>query len=312
MMMAVKGKGGSLPDYSAYRGVYIEDVDGYLYTESEWDGTKTPNGIAVLTDNCRFVIALEDAYSSYCDWGGYGTKVGSITTITSESEAIQDYDGEAQTTTIINALKGTNDGYVDGAPAAEYCRAYTFPNGKKGYLGAAGEWQAALDNKAAIESALAKCGGESMSYYYWTSTQYSSNSSWYLGWDLEYLNLNLKDDDSYVRAFAPLKSDRWQTEGGGKIVNVIHATFTPYNSDPLDDWIRMDIYLDYPSATPFKVLLNEHLYLPVTYNFETGITSEYVKSSYIWEEPESVKIIVNGVAYDTYEDDTYIYRIVIE
>ena len=24
-----------LPDYSDYRGVYIEDVDGYLYTESE-------------------------------------------------------------------------------------------------------------------------------------------------------------------------------------------------------------------------------------------------------------------------------------
>ena len=192
------------PPSELLRGVFIQDIDGNLYTENEWDGSKTPNGIAVLTDNCRFVIALENAHSSSCRWGGYGTTVSGITTTKYESEAQQDYDGEAQTTTIINVLKGTNDEYAGGAPAAEYCRAYTFPDGSTGYLGAAGEWQAALDNKSAIESALSKCGGESLSNYCWTSTQYSSSSSWYMNWGGEDLNYYGKYNYYYVRAFAAI------------------------------------------------------------------------------------------------------------
>jgi hypothetical protein len=77
-----------------------------------------------------------------------------------------DYDGEVQTTVILSEL-GNNS---SAAPAAYYCRAFTFPNGKKGYLGAAGEWWAAFNNKVAIESALSKCGGSAAKYYYWTST----------------------------------------------------------------------------------------------------------------------------------------------
>lgn len=188
----------------ATNGVYIQAIDGLLYTEADWDGSKTANGIAVVTDNCQFVMALQDAYSSYCRWGGYSTEVSGITTTMSSSTAKTDYDGEANTTTIINALNGTNDGYVDGAPAAEYCRAYTFPNGATGYMGAAGEWQAALDNKDAITSALSTCGGTAMSNYYWTSTQYSSSNSWYVDWSDEFLSINLKDDNNSVRAFAAL------------------------------------------------------------------------------------------------------------
>lgn len=220
--MKAKSSSGSLPDYSAYRGVYIEDVDGYLYTESEWDGSKTPNGIAVLTDNCRFVMALQDAYSSYCSWGGYGTEVSGITTTTDSSTAATDYDGEGNTAAIINALNGTNDGYVDGAPAAEYCRAYTFPNGATGYMGAAGEWQAALDNKDAITSALSTCGGTAMSNYYWTSTQYSSYVSWYMYWNDEFFDYDVKRYYGYVRAFTSftsLKSDE-QESGGGEPVRL--------------------------------------------------------------------------------------------
>lgn len=191
-------------EVDATNGVYIQATDGLLYTEADWDGTKTPNGIAVITDNCRFVMALTDAHTSSCEWGGYGTEVSGITTTTSGSTAATDYDGNGNTTTIINALNGTNDGYVDGAPAAEYCRAYTFPNGATGYLGAAGEWQAALDNKSAVASALSACGGTAMSDWYWTSTQCSSSLSWYMPWYDEYLNPGNKSHANYVRAFAAL------------------------------------------------------------------------------------------------------------
>ena len=185
-------------------GVYIQDTDGYCYTEAEWDGTYTPNGIAVITSNCQFVVALDDAYNDSCQWGGYGGDIVGITTTTTASEAVDDYDGEFQTTHIIGALEGTNDGNVDGAPAAEHCRAFVFPNGKVGYMGAAGEWQAVLDNKASVESALSKCGGTVMSYYYWTSTQFNSNGVWCLYWSSEFLSYRNKNYTHYVRAFAAI------------------------------------------------------------------------------------------------------------
>lgn len=293
--MKAKSSSGSLPDYSAYRGVYIEDVDGYLYTESEWDGSKTPNGIAVLTDNCRFVMALQDAYSSYCRWGGYGTEVSGITTTTDSSTAATDYDGEGNTAAIINALNGTNDGYVDGAPAAEYCRAYTFPNGATGYMGAAGEWQAALDNKAAIISALSKCGGTSMSDYYWTSTQYSSDRSWYMHWYSEYLRNDTKYDLYYVRAFTSftsLKSDEEESGGGaGKVVNraTLRTTGGLYNGDflyPVESDIVVTFYNPYV----------EGMY---EYTVKTGTT-------------HVVGVPDGTFSYTPAEDDIYVYEITFE
>lgn len=205
MMMAVKNPSNTLPDYSSYRGVYIEDMDGYLYTEAEWDGSKTPNGIAVLTDNCRFVMALENAHTSTCKWGSRGTVVTGILTTTDISTAKTDYRGNENTTSILNQLG--NSSSTSDAPAAYYCRAFTFPNGKKGYLGALGEWQAALDNKNAIVSALSKCGGTTIESYYWTSTQYNSSYSWYVYWSNGRLGYNLKSNNYFVRAFAALKYD---------------------------------------------------------------------------------------------------------
>lgn len=188
------------PDYSTWRGVFIQDIDGFLYTYNDWDGTKTPNGIAVLTDNCRFVMALNNAHSTNCTWGGYSTEVSGITTSTSINIAKTDYDGEAQTTTILNELGNDSS----SAPAAYYCRAYIFPNGSKGYMGTVGEWVAVLDNKDAITIALSQCGGTAMSYYYWTSTQYSSNDSWYMYWSDERLSNSNKYYNRYVRAFSAI------------------------------------------------------------------------------------------------------------
>lgn len=183
-------------------GIWIQDTDGYCHTADEWTGEYTPNGIAVVTSNCSFVMALSDAYSSTCQWGSYGTTVSGIVTTTNEATAKGDYAGESNTTTILNQLG--NSSSTSDAPAAYYCRAFTFPNGKVGYMGAAGEWQAALDNKAAIATALSKVGGTAMSVYYWTSTQYSSLSSWYMYWNLEGLSDNLKSNTNSVRAFAAI------------------------------------------------------------------------------------------------------------
>lgn len=183
-------------------GVWIQDTDGYCHTTDAWTGKYTANGIAIVTDNCRFVMALTNAHTSACQWGSNGTTVDGITTESSKSGAKRDYNGESNTTTILNQLGNSSN--TNDAPAAYYCRAFKFPNGKNGYLGAAGEWQAAQDNKSAIESALSKCGGSSMNNYYWASTQYSSYYSWYSRWDYVELRTYAKDVDCYVRAFSAI------------------------------------------------------------------------------------------------------------
>lgn len=183
-------------------GVWIQDTDGYCHTTDAWTGKYTANGIAIVTDNCRFVMALTNAHTSACQWGSNGTTVSDITTTTKENGAKADYYGESNTTTILNQLG--NSSSTDDAPAAYYCRVFKFPNGKNGYLGASGEWQAALDNKSAIVSALSKCGGSSMKSYYWSSTQYSSNYCWFAHWEYAELRTYSKDSDRYVRAFSTI------------------------------------------------------------------------------------------------------------
>lgn len=192
-------------------GVYIQHVNGSLHTESEWTAggyaNSDANGVAILSETVpAFVIAKEDASSSAIRWGGYAKTVPDIVTSTSSATAVLDYDGAGNTPKIIEYLAGTNDGYVDGAPAAEACAAFTFPNGKKGYLPALGEWLGAYNNKKAVVSAMTLIGGTAIkSDYYWSSTQYHSTFSWVLHWrkgDPD--NYPKFDSDHYVRAFAAL------------------------------------------------------------------------------------------------------------
>ena len=55
-----------------------------------------------------------------------------------------------------------------------------FNNGKKGYLGAAGEWMKVFNNLSAVNTCMSKIGGReiSKSDYYWTSTQYTGSDAW--------------------------------------------------------------------------------------------------------------------------------------
>lgn len=153
-------------------GVFIQDTTGKLWTASAWNGSATPNGVAVVTDACEFVIALsEKAYTPIYSIG-YNSSL-SLPVYLGSSNAIKDYSGSSNTTAMISAY-GNNT-----SEAAGYCRDFTFPNGKKGYLGAAGEWQAAYDNRSAIATCMSKVGGTAFGgFYYWSSTR-AFNSEWY-------------------------------------------------------------------------------------------------------------------------------------
>ena len=116
-------------------------------------------------------------------WGGYNKLIESLPQITSISEAEKDYNGEHNTTEIIKALKDYNDGYATGAPAAEACRARAF-NGKQGFLPALGQFYDFYGHKSEVDQLQAKFSLDAFptDTYYWTSTQYSADYSWFLYW----------------------------------------------------------------------------------------------------------------------------------
>lgn len=154
-------------------GVYIIDTNDNLMDENSWDkNTQTTVGVALITDKVAIVIPA-GSYDS--DWSTRDQLVAGVTTTTDKDTAIRDYKGKANTEAIVKAL-GQN------APAAYYCSNYTFKNGKKGYLMAAGEAQEILLNISKITTLLGLISPntKNIGAYvpFWTSTQYSSYMSW--------------------------------------------------------------------------------------------------------------------------------------
>ena len=170
-------------------GIYILDTDGNLTTANNWDTANNSKavGVYVGTENSHFVIA---PHFSNKKWGGSGTTISGIDTDEFD-KAQKDYAGESNTDKILAQL-GT-----DEDSAAEYCRKYTFKNGKKGYLWAGGEALDARENNEAINTALSKIGGFDMGNRpYWTSSQVNASSAWKCStsdytFSMEYKSLSL-------------------------------------------------------------------------------------------------------------------------
>lgn len=201
------------------KGVTIVDLLGNQHLVSEWTGGSNATGVAVITDQVSIIVAPNEWYTyngdsdgawngnTWSAWGG-GTTVTGIKTTTSSSDAITDFTGSTNTDTIISQLKGKTDSYSQyytGAPAAEYCRAYS--KGYKGagqwYLPSAGEMNVIVQNRAAIEEALNKISGELFETndhkWSWTSTQYSADHAWFYRWDNENFYGDYKPNSDGVR-----------------------------------------------------------------------------------------------------------------
>lgn len=193
-------------------GLYIYDINGNFTLPENWNTTNNSKavGVAILTDDCKFVVAKQDISTSIISWGGFGTDISALTNYTDAASAATDFDGVNNTSKIIAAIGNTNDGDRDGTAAGD-CAAYVFPNRKTGYLGAAGEWQVVYQNKDALNSALTLIGGTKMKKNaYWTSTEYSSNSAWRQYFDsVGDLDYNAKRNGVYyVRAFLALEEPK--------------------------------------------------------------------------------------------------------
>lgn len=200
VMMGKKKAGISID--GAPNGIYILRTDNMLYTKEIWrtDWNNEAVGVAVLSNNCKFVISKTQG--GLMTWGGYGTTISGIVTTTDANTAKKDYAGKDNTDKIIAQLGASS------APAANYCKNTSglFPDGRQGYLGSLGEWQEAYNNKSEIDACMSLIGGTAIAtnYYHWTSSQYSSNYAWFLHWsDGVVLSFN-KTTSSQARSFAAL------------------------------------------------------------------------------------------------------------
>jgi hypothetical protein len=180
-------------------GVFIQDTNGKLWRSDGWNSSATANGIAVVTSSRSFVIALSERALPV-----YGSGYSSNMELTVYSSGpTRDYAGQSNTAAMISAY-GNKE-----AEAAGYCNNFIFPNGKKGYLGSAGEWQIAYNNKAEIQACLSKVGGSAIANdYHWSSTRAANaddfNRFWSLEWSRGSWDGGYVDQDCIARAFTTL------------------------------------------------------------------------------------------------------------
>ena len=168
--------------YPGRNGAFVYTTDDKFYTADEWTvalsaGTVSNDdvvGVAVISGEHRFIIAL-----SGTDKAIYSTPTAcALTTITSSSAASQDFNGEANTSVMMQSY-GSNNTY-----AAGYCYNTIFKNGKHGYLPAAGELNLAYQYKKQVDACMTACGGNSLSVanYHNTSSYRGPKSSYINIW----------------------------------------------------------------------------------------------------------------------------------
>lgn len=176
-----KGKSGIT---TPTEGVWIQSSDNMFYTTEQWmRGTgKIANGVAVITESHSFVIALKDLDTKVIfKSASYGV-INSAMYTTDLETAKTDLLGENNTSEYIRICGAS------GVPACRDAVAYTFPNGKSGYVPALGEWAIVEKNYKEVKVALIVAGGvsigetvsggDSTGAYNWSSTVRGTSVSW--------------------------------------------------------------------------------------------------------------------------------------
>lgn len=178
-------------------GVFIEHVNSSLYTLENWTAGGFPsseaNGVAVIAEECSFVIAKEQM-SNKKGWAEPSdVAIEGVTLTSSSSAARTDFNGEANTALMLAQTTGG---------AAHTCANYTFPNGRKGYLPALGEWVVAYRYATDIKAAMTKIDGVVQNWYHnWSSTQYSASKAWWLTMDGGSTGNGAKSTNTAIRPF---------------------------------------------------------------------------------------------------------------
>lgn len=172
--------------YPGRQGAFVYDTSGKFYTADEWsagiaDGSLDNDdvvGVAVISGEHRFVMALSGTVKAM-----YYTRAEcGLIPITSSSAAIQDFNGESNTSVMMQSY-GSDDTY-----AAGYCYNTIFKNGKHGYLPSAGEMSIAYNYKTQITACLNVCGGSGLETEAANANGGYHHTSSYRGWNGSYID----------------------------------------------------------------------------------------------------------------------------
>ena len=154
-------------------GVFFIDINEKFITKDELDLTlHSIVGVALITE--KIAVVIQEKTFDWKEWGTQKQLVEGATVASTASDALNDYNGKANTEAIIKAL-GTK------AIAASICTNFTFKNGKNGYLMSAGEAMEIYSNQSEISSffeVLSSTPNFSKSNTWWTSTQCDDDKVW--------------------------------------------------------------------------------------------------------------------------------------
>ena len=175
-------------------------VGDILYSDKSCDpnviATKKPIGVVFDRVN-KLAIGLEESeeYWSYPDY----FDVPGLSNI--ESSATGDWQGKNNTRVVLEYCKANGK----RCPAFEYVNSYKTEGTIAGdwYLPAMGELNAICGNKDVLNITLGKIGGTKLgvSYYYWSSSEYSSSTAWYLRFSDCYPSFTNKSQNYYSEHF---------------------------------------------------------------------------------------------------------------
>lgn len=146
-------------------GVYIQDGAGKLWTADEWDDSAIPTGVAVITEDCQFLI---DPYSDPEPNLPMARQIDTTDIgIPTQGSPSIDYDGYENTLGIVTVYG------KDKTLAAGWCGSQFILNSGWGYLGSGGEWDAVMKNYVEVNNCFEALGRDPLIVVgasYWTSS----------------------------------------------------------------------------------------------------------------------------------------------
>ena len=175
----------------------IVTTDSLLVKPADWAKLAAAGKVAAgvvyhVNDDLTRVVGLDEGRSIL--WGFSGTDIPGLTNRTNDADALADFSGQSNTAAILayNATLGT--------PLTASQSAAVWANAQGGYLPAAGELTAMMNNRTAINTTLQAISGTQISNnWFWSSSEYGTTSAWLVTSDGS-LYSALKNYVCYVRS----------------------------------------------------------------------------------------------------------------
>lgn len=167
----------SRANYTIESNVYVQHIDGTLYTIDEWTSEEFSNDLAngvAITDETNGGIVVAKTNITEVIWGP--------TDVSVEGTSRTFGTGEANTDLIINTLGDsiTIESNTYTTYAAKAAKAYEFPNGKNGFLPSSEELYLLALNYEQVNAIRYKIGGDQLRGDLWSSSQFSDTQAYLL------------------------------------------------------------------------------------------------------------------------------------